>query len=234
MAATRQLRWSHIDTVFLDMDGTLLDLHFDDHFWQHFLPRRYGENQGLSLAEARRRLEPQFAAKQGSLDWYCLDYWSRELGLDIPALKQELAHLITIHDGVLDFLTAARRDGKQLWLVTNAHGKALTLKLRHTGLSGHFDRIVCAHDLGLPKEEPTFWRRLNEQASYDPERTLFIDDNETVLASARRHGIAWLLGIARPSSQKPARTAKHFPLLRHFHQLLDESRQHLADPDIPF
>ena len=27
------LAWRDIDTVLLDMDGTLLDLHYDNHFW---------------------------------------------------------------------------------------------------------------------------------------------------------------------------------------------------------
>ncbi|HBT55971.1 MAG TPA: haloacid dehalogenase, partial [Pseudomonas sp.] len=32
------LNWNAIDTVLLDMDGTLLDLHFDNHFWLEHMP----------------------------------------------------------------------------------------------------------------------------------------------------------------------------------------------------
>ena len=35
------LDWQDIHTVLLDMDGTLLDLHFDNHFWLEHLPKRY-------------------------------------------------------------------------------------------------------------------------------------------------------------------------------------------------
>ncbi len=227
------LRWHTIDTVLLDMDGTLLDLHFDDYFWQEHLPQRYAERHGLDLQDAKQLLMPRFAAKQGSLDWYCLDYWSRELALDIPALKQEVRQLIAIHDGVLDFLRAAGRAKKSLWLVTNAHGKALQLKLAHTGLGRQFHHIVCAHELGLPKEEPAFWQRLQQQQSFDPTRTLFIDDNQAVLAAARTHGIAHLLSIARPSSRKPPRPRGEFPLLHSFHDLLDSSQHRLHDTYIP-
>ena len=46
------LPWSDIDTVLLDMDGTLLDLHFDNHFWLEHLPQRYAELHGVSRAMA--------------------------------------------------------------------------------------------------------------------------------------------------------------------------------------
>lgn len=46
--------WSAIDTVLLDMDGTLLDLHFDNHFWQHHLPLRFAERHGLDPRRAPR------------------------------------------------------------------------------------------------------------------------------------------------------------------------------------
>ncbi len=32
--------WSRIDVVCLDMDGTVLDLRFDNRFWLEMLPRR--------------------------------------------------------------------------------------------------------------------------------------------------------------------------------------------------
>ncbi|KEP73664.1 nucleotidase, partial [Microbacterium sp. SUBG005] len=30
--------WQAVDTVLLDMDGTLLDLAFDNYFWQKLVP----------------------------------------------------------------------------------------------------------------------------------------------------------------------------------------------------
>jgi len=50
------LNWSEISTVLLDMDGTILDLHFDTHFWLEHLPMRYSEKTGISLEQAKEKL----------------------------------------------------------------------------------------------------------------------------------------------------------------------------------
>ncbi|MCP4043692.1 MAG: haloacid dehalogenase, partial [Gammaproteobacteria bacterium] len=34
------INWNSIHTVLLDMDGTLLDLHFDNQFWLEHVPLR--------------------------------------------------------------------------------------------------------------------------------------------------------------------------------------------------
>ncbi len=220
MIAAMTPPWNDIDTVLLDMDGTLLDLHFDDHFWQHHLPRRYAERFGIPLERARRHLQARFDRERGTLNWYCLDYWSRELGLAVERLKHEVAHLIRIHPGVIPFLRAAGAAGKRRVLVTNAHWAALDLKLAHTALQHHLDHIVVSHDLGLPKEDPRLWRRLRSVVPYDPGRTLLVDDSEAVLDSAHRHGIRHLLTLRRPSSQGPRREGLRYPAIDGFEQLL--------------
>src|SRR2546429_181686 len=48
--------WDGIDTILLDLDGTLLDRAFDDHFYFEVLPGRYAEANGLSVDIARDRL----------------------------------------------------------------------------------------------------------------------------------------------------------------------------------
>ena len=219
-AMTFALPWSHIDTVLLDMDGTLLDLHFDDHFWQVHLPRRYAERHGLSEEAAREALLARYRAAEGTLAWYCLDYWSRELGLAVDRLKAEVAHLIRAHPGVIPFLEALGRAGKRRVLVTNAHWAALDLKLARVPLARHLDHIVTSHDLGRPKEDPRLWERLRRVVPFDPRRTLLIDDSEAVLDSARRYGIAHLLTLRRPSSRRAARRRLRYPAIADFRHLV--------------
>jgi len=212
--------WSCIDTVLLDMDGTLLDLHFDNHFWLEHVPRRYAEIHGISQAAAHEELMGRYKSVEGTLDWYCVDHWSRELGLDIVMLKQEVDHLIAIHPHVLEFLDALGQAGKRRVLVTNAHRKSLALKMDKTRLHSHLDRLLCSHDFGLPKEDPGFWGRLRKEEPFDPDRTLFADDSPSVLRSAARYGIANLLAISWPDTRQPARVVDEFPAVEDFSALL--------------
>jgi HAD superfamily hydrolase (TIGR01509 family) len=212
--------WNTIDTVLLDMDGTLLDLNFDNHFWQRHLPQRYAEHHGRDHDEAQQELMARFKAHEGTLPWYSVDFWSDELALDLMMLKHEVAHLIDIHPGVPEFLGAARSGGKRILLVTNAHDKSLALKMAHTGLSAHFDAMITSHGLGLPKEDVAFWDRLRAVHPFDPARTLLVDDTIAVLDSAHRYGIAELRAICRPDTCQPERVPSRFAALNSFFDLL--------------
>jgi putative hydrolase of the HAD superfamily len=202
------------------MDGTLLDLHFDNHFWLEHVPLRYGEARGLDLAASKALLYGKYRDREGTLDWYCVDHWSRDLGLDIALLKQEVEHLIGVHPHVLDFLSALAACGKRRVLVTNAHQKSIALKMQRTALAGQLDGVICAHDLAEPKESPAFWERVQAIEPFDRARTLFVDDNEQVLRTARAYGFQWLLAVLAPDSRRPARAASDFPAIRHFADLL--------------
>lgn len=213
------ISWDKISTVLLDMDGTLLDLHFDNHFWLEHLPRRYAERHGLDQAGASEELYRRFDAVRGTIAWYCTDHWSRELGLDITLLKQEVAHLISLRPDVVEFLGAVRASGRRAVLVTNAHTDSLALKIERTGLDRHLDALISAHTLGLPKEDPAFWAQLQAVEPHLPAQTLLIDDNATVLASARSAGIAHLLLVAKPDSRRGERLEEGFTPLRGFRDI---------------
>ncbi|MDH4134452.1 MAG: GMP/IMP nucleotidase [Gammaproteobacteria bacterium] len=211
--------WNRIDTVLLDMDGTLLDLHYDNHFWLEHVPHRYAERYELSLADARAALAVRYKNVEGTLDWYCVDYWTRELGLDIALLKEEVNHLIAVHPHVIDFLDAVRAHGKRLVLVTNAHGKSLNIKFRRTQLNGHFDAVVCAHDIGLPKEQPAFWEKMQAVEPFEKERALLVDDSLPVLRSAKSYGVAQLLAVFKPDSRLPEKDVGEFTAIRSFREI---------------
>jgi putative hydrolase of the HAD superfamily len=220
MTTSLPLAWDKIDSVLLDMDGTLLDLHFDNHFWLDHVPRRYAEKHGMDMEQARREVMSVSRSTQGTLDWYCLDYWSGKLGLDVALLKQEVEHLIAVHPDVIDFLDWLRGENKRLALVTNAHGKSLELKMRRTRLGRYFDQVVCSHDLGLPKEHTDFWKHLRKQLSFDPRHTLLVDDSLPVLRSARDYGIRHLLAVLQPDSKQPPRQAEEFHPIRSFLEIM--------------
>ncbi len=221
---TKQIKptftWSQIDTILLDMDGTLLDKYFDDHFWEEYVPKVFAEVNNLTPAEARKALLKRYQAVESTLQWTDLDFWSEQLGLDIPELKCKVDHLIQVHPYVIDFLKYLKKIGKTVHLVTNAHSKTLDIKLRKTAIGPHFDRLVCAEEVGLAKEQPEFWYKLEKMLNFDKSRTLLADDTEKVLRSANEYGMGFLVSVARPSTRIPIAYSAEFPSVAFFNELI--------------
>ncbi len=214
------LDWSKIDTVLLDMDGTLLDLHFDNHFWLEVIPARFAKQQGISLAAARHEIAKRYEAVAGTLNWYCLDYWQQELNLPIMTLKKEIKHLIQFRPDAEAFLAALKHSDKRVVMLTNAHPDSLSLKVEMTALDVYFDGLISTHEFGVSKEHPSLWKQVEKHLEFDPKRTLFVDDSVPILHAAERHGIGHLLAIANPDSKKAANTIEAFPAITDYRSVL--------------
>lgn len=201
---------ANCDTLMLDMDGTVLDLAFDNYVWMQLVPREFARQQSISEKQARKQLFRTMRALEGKLEWYCLDHWSELLDLDIAGLHRDVNHRIGYLPGAEAFLEAVSTMELRLLLVTNSHHATLEIKHEVTDVKRFFDAIYTAHDLGHPKEDQPFWESLQERENFDPARTLFVDDNLTVLESARRYGIGHLVAVARPETAGPARDVTGF------------------------
>ncbi|MDH3379634.1 MAG: GMP/IMP nucleotidase [Gammaproteobacteria bacterium] len=214
------IQWHRIDVVLLDLDGTLLDLNYDNVFWLQHVPKRFAELHSMSAQQALSELRKQMRHVEGSLNWYCVDYWSAKLGLDIAALKREIKHLIAVRPGVELFLQRLQLHHKQVRLVTNAHITSLDLKMQCTGLDDYFDRLQTSHALGAAKEHRDFWLRYQNVDPFDPQRALLIDDNFSVLQAARDYGLAELRGIRFPDSAGPERQSPEFHCVDRFEDIM--------------
>jgi len=212
--------WDKVDTVLLDMDGTLLDKHFDDYFWEVYVPEHYSLLHDISVEEAKEQLLARYREVESTLEWTDLEYWSHELGLDIPELKMRVNHMIGVHPYVVEFLEFCLAARKKLYLITNAHSRTLSIKLEKTSIGPWFDRVICAEEVGLAKEDPEFWRRLEEMLGYHPKRTLLADDTEKVLRSADEYGMAYLIYVARSSSMQPVCYSEKYPSIDYFKELM--------------
>jgi putative hydrolase of the HAD superfamily len=219
-AAKSAVDWECIDTVLLDMDGTLLDLNFDNLFWLQIVPESYARAHGLTVPDAQAALAPRFTAKAGTLEWYCLDHWTRDLGIDLKTLKREHREHIRFLPGAQEFLASARAAGKRLNLVTNAHRDTFAVKAEHTGIDRLVDSVVCSHDFAAPKESARFWQALERHEPFDRERTLLIEDSLAVLAAARDYGVRHTLAIRRPDSKQPPRAIADFPSIEGVFELV--------------
>ncbi len=212
--------WANIETVFLDMDGTLLDKYYDDYFWEHYVPENYAKKHNLSHPEARQHLLGTYKSVENTLQWTDLDYWSERLGLDIARLKKEISHLVNIHPDVIDFLAYMDNLGKNVYLVTNAHPKALQVKMDKVKMKNWFQGLICSQEVGAAKEQSIFWHKLHNILPYDKETTLFADDTEKVLISAAGYGIQHLIHMAKPSSRLDPQHSLNFPSILSFRELM--------------
>jgi HAD superfamily hydrolase (TIGR01509 family) len=205
-----QVPWSDIDTLLLDMDGTLLDLAFDNFFWLELVPREYAEATGLPLETARDEVMSRTEAVIGTLPWYCIDHWTRELGLDLRRLKDAHRHRIRYLPRAQEFLDLARTLGKRLILVTNAHRVTLSIKCEQTGIDGWMDAVVSSHDYGIEKEHVEFWQYLENEHEIGPQRSLLVEDSLAVLKTAKVFGIAHTIAIRRPDTTRESREIEDF------------------------
>lgn len=216
------LDWSEIKTVLLDMDGTLLDLHYDNQFWLEHLPKRYSEEAGISLEQAKEKLMSHYQKVAGTIAWYCLDYWAEQTQLPITDLKREIDHLIRLRSDAHEFLTALRTSGREIILVTNAHPDSLSLKIERTQLDKYFDVLYSTHEFGVSKESQLLWQRLQKKQPFELNRTLFVDDSLPVLQSADLFGIKHLLAITNPDSQQPDNEISQFPAINDYGVLIKD------------
>lgn len=202
--------WSDIDTIMFDMDGTLLDLHFDNYFWQTLVPEIYSQTHGIPPQEAYTLVMEKNTAMRGKLEWYCLDYWTDELQINITELKHRITDKISIRPNVEALLKDLHEHDKQVLLITNAHPFSLDIKMQHTGIADYFHARISSHTLKRAKEHHGFWAILKEMTPYDPERTILFDDSLPVLRQAQREGIKHLYAIKQPDSKRPDLAAEEF------------------------
>jgi 5'-nucleotidase len=187
--------WNSIDTILLDLDGTLLDQAYDNHIWRDLIPQRFAVSRGLDLHAAYAEIARMFAGRTGTLDWYDIDYWTRTLGVDVEALHREVRSHVSWLPGAREFLVRMREAGKRLVLLTNSHPAALAVKHAETGVLDHVDEAASSQEFGAPKEQAHFWAAAQARFGYDPGHSLFADDNSKMLEAAKRGGIRWVYGI---------------------------------------
>lgn len=222
MTNMANINWSEISTVLIDMDGTILDLHFDNHFWLEHLPLRYSEKMSISISAAKEKLKNDYLAVVGTIEWYCLDYWAERTQMPIKELKREIQHLIKLRSDAKNFLLALKASGKAVILVTNAHPESLSLKIERTQLDKYFDVLYSTHEFGVTKESQLLWQRLQDKQGFDCSTTLFIDDSIEILQSAQQFGIKHLLAVANPDSKKQANIIKNFESVSDFNLLVEQ------------
>ena len=210
-----------IDLVLLDMDGTLLDLHYDSHFWLEFIPTQYAVGHGQQADQAKRYVYGEYEKVYGTLPFYCYDHWTATLGLDIHELQHQHKHKIQWREDSLWFLKQLKKMNKKVVILTNAHPSGIALKNKQTELLSYVDIVISSHDIGEAKESEYFWGAVKKQLNSDFSRAVFIDDSEKILHSAQSAGVDYMVGINKPDSEKPAQLMQNFSTICRFEEFFE-------------
>lgn len=202
----KKINWTHIDTVILDLDGTLIDLYFDHYFWRYHVSQYYAQKCGISPEQSQRQLKQRYDAIEHSINWYDIDFWAKELDLPLRDLLLERGPQVQVREDVYPFLDILQHKGIRRILLTDSHPFTLEVKLKHCDLAPHFDLLLSSHQFGAPKIEQQLWHNLQKVYPFDPAKTVFIDDTEKVLDSALQFGIAYTIGVENPDSSLANKT----------------------------
>ena len=214
--------WTQVDQVLLDMDGTLLDLAFDNDFWGQRVHEKYASIHEISIEQTVEKFEPLFQSVAGTLHWYSTDFWSQKFGYRIIELSRAYAGEIRWLPFAKEFLHALResKSGVRSTIVTNAHPEIVRLKHEITGIADLVDRIISSHTLGHAKESPEFWQKLRGELKLRSDSTLFFDDSPTVLTAAIDFGIQGSIAVCHPDSTRPKHSPKFSLAIDDFEQLI--------------
>jgi putative hydrolase of the HAD superfamily len=183
----------------------LLDLAYDNYFWQELVPQAFADANRLPAEQARQQVAERIAREEGTLNWYCLEYWSDALSLDIMSLKKSCDARIAFLEGAEAFLARARAQGFRLVLVTNSTRALLELKDQRTGVTRYMDEVYSSHDFRAAKESQSFWQRFAQVSGIARERCVLIDDSSAVIRAAKVFGLGATVGLTHPDSSRPAR-----------------------------
>ncbi|MBJ8417003.1 HAD-IA family hydrolase [Acinetobacter courvalinii] len=216
-----------------DMDGTLLDLAFDDFIWNHCLPERHAQVHQCSLEQSQQTLFQFYQQHKHTLSWYSSAFWTAKVGVDVLQLQYQHRQKIGPRAGCHELLQQLKAEGYRCWLLTNADRPGLQLKLENVELRPYFEVMISSEELGHAKEETAFWHKLQQLHPFDPAQAVFIDDTVAVLKSAEDFGITQLFSILQPSSSKAARsvTELSYPALDHLTELFDYLEPNLQVTD---
>ena len=180
--------------VIFDNDGLVLD---SEEVWTRGEEVLYGR-RGLEFTlDHKQELVGQNAAAAGAILERRLGEPGRAMEiiaeLDIIVME-ELAKGVEPMPGAVEVLEAVGSLGLPRGLVSNSPRAFIELALDTTGLQGHFDITLSAHEVPQPKPAPDPYIEACIRLGVEPAQAIALEDSPTGVAAARAAGLT-VIGI---------------------------------------
>ncbi len=215
------INWNEINIVLLDMDGTLLDDHYERMFWDNMLPDMFAEKHKINIEDSKKELQKIYNKHIGTNKWGDIDFWEKELDMELWNIRYQISHLLKLHPHTINFLEFLKKQNKKVFMVTAAPMNDIDFKFKHTKLEKYFIKIYTEIDIGYSKHDIKFWEALKKLTTFDNDSTLLAEDNEGILKIAKIFGIKHLILKGKYNSKFPAKSSKEFLTVNHFDEIID-------------
>lgn len=84
---------------------------------------------------------------------------------------------VCLYDGAKELLEELRRQGKRVFLLSNAQRLFTEPELRSLGIYSLFDDVLISSDVGFMKPSPLFYGALLKKHGLDPHRTVMVGND---------------------------------------------------------
>ena len=172
-----------------DLDGTITDsnglwLEVDD----EFLSRRGLVTTAEYQDMVGRAIFP--TAAQYTREYYGLSDSPESIMAEWEALAEHhYRELVPLKAGAEEFLRLCRGTGRGVALFTACRPNLCRAVLERFHLTGYFDHIVYAEEIGLEKQDPRCFAELARRIGVKAEECVLFDDSPANCATARAAGM---------------------------------------------
>ncbi len=104
--------------------------------------------------------------------------------------------------GVAEILSDVKAAGNPVYALSNWSAETWPIAERRFEFLSWFDGVVVSGRIGLRKPDPAIFQHLLERFGLEAERTLFVDDSERNVESARRLGFEALRFVSAPQLRR--------------------------------
>lgn len=166
------------------------------------VPAEIAKIKGIKVNDAKKEVINLGKKLEATMPWYKLSYWEELFKVDLikPAIKN--SSYINFLPGAENTLKKLRKLNIEIILLTNCDSRLLSVKSNAVPFLKYANEVQSSTDLGLIKEDKDYWGVVFSKFSIDPSKSIFLDDNKSIVKMARNCGVESAYQVLEPTSDR--------------------------------